>query len=259
MNQTLKHYLKKVPGLFFLRVLYRDLFQYREKTISLEADASQDYDEYWKNKRGEKIGVLSPWQKDRADIVVSILKRRGISPIVIGDIGCGEGSILKYIQDHFSVSEAIGYDHSAFVLEKAKAIGITTVVWDMVKEGPAAKLKDADYMIILEVLEHLANAEQILNAAYAHSRQGVFFSFPNTGYVKYRTRLLLGRMPMQWVTFPNEHLRFWTARDLKWWLKAQGFTNAEIHFYRGVPLLNKLWPALFAAAFVVFIPQTTQV
>ena len=52
----------------------------------------------------------------------------------------------------------------------------------------------------------------------------------------------------------SEHLRFWTIRDLKWWL---GFLNiynqSKIIPYKRVPFLNKIWPNLFAEGSFVII------
>jgi len=71
----------------------------------------------------------------------------------------------------------------------------------------------------------------------------------------YRLRLLFGKFPAQWRVHPGEHVRFWTARDLRWWLLAQGIENYKIFYYEGIPLLNKIVPSLFAAGFVVYIQK----
>ena len=34
----------------------------------------------------------------------------------------------------------------------------------------------------------------------------------------HRLRYMLGRFPLQWIVNPNEHIRFWTLKDLIWWL-----------------------------------------
>lgn len=234
---------------YFLKVWYGKIFLYpRDKIVVGE---SLDYDRYWEVKRGDDVGVLSDWQKIRADIVLSILSKD--KPITIGDIGCGEGSILKYLTNQLFVTRAIGYDSSDFVLDKARQIGIETVQFDINKDEELVKIEPADYHLILEVLEHIPHSEKLLNIAYDRANRGVFFSFPNSGFFVYRLRLLFGKFPKQWINFPNEHLRFWTDRDLKWWLKALGYENYKIFYYKGVPILNKIRPSLFAAGFVVYL------
>lgn len=242
--------------LYFIKTWYKDIFTYPRSTIAV--DESLDYDRYWEVKRKHgQIGHLSDWQKMRADIILGFLGRKdpSRSAISVGDIGCGEGSILKYIQDRFPLHAAVGYDSSGYVLEKAQSIGVDTVQLDINDERALDLIKETDYTLLLEVLEHTPHSEKILRAAYRKSQKGVFFSFPNTGYFIYRLRLLFGRFPKQWINLPNEHLRFWTAKDLRWWLTAQGYRQYEIFFYKGIPFLSKILPSIFAAGFVVALQK----
>ena len=126
---------------------------------------------------------------------------------------------------------------------------------DVSADGELEKVKKTDHLLLLEVLEHLPHSEKVLATAYEKSRRGIFFSFPNSGFFIYRLRLLFGKFPMQWRVYPNEHLRFWTVADLKWWLRAQGYTEYDIFFYKGIPLLNRLWPSLFAAGLFVCLTK----
>ena len=241
-------------ALYQIKLWMKDIFIYHTKTISPED--SLDYDMYWEGKRGDEVGVLSDWQKERANIILKEIKNDSHKDSVsIADIGCGEGSILDYIKHYGNISESFGYDSSPFVLEKAKKIGIETHLLDLNNKESLKDIKRADYMLILEVLEHIPHSEEVLKLLLNKSDKGVFFSFPNTGFFTFRLRLLFGKFPKQWVTFPNEHIRFWTATDLKWWLNALGYTEHTIHYYRGIPLLNKIFPSLFAAAFVVYLPK----
>lgn len=237
--------------LYVLKIWYKDIFLYPKETI--QVSDSLDYDRYWQEKRGKEVGVLSDWQKIRADIVLSFLPKD--TGIRIADIGCGEGSILTYIKERTRATEIIGYDSSDFVLQKAQAIGATVRSIDFNDEESLRTLKRTDYTLLLEVLEHTPHSEKILKAAFESSTKGVFFSIPNSGYFIFRLRLLLGKFPKQWVTFPNEHLRFWTLTDVAWWLKALGYQHYHIRTYKGVPFLNKLLPSLFAAGIVVYVKK----
>ncbi|MDP3989548.1 MAG: class I SAM-dependent methyltransferase [bacterium] len=214
---------------------------------------SQDYDRYWDEKRGRGLGRLSDWQQARADIVSAYLKHdQGLS---IADIGCGDGSILRYIGERVSVSEMVGYDISTKALSKANDFGIKGYQFDINNPDYYYQLQEIDYCLMLEVLEHTIQSEKLLGAAYSSSRKGVFFSIPNSGFYFYRLRLLFGKFPAQWRIFPNEHVRFWTLSDLRWWLNALDYKGYTIHAYKGIPVLNKIWPALFAAALVVYLPK----
>jgi len=209
-----------------------------------------DYDLYWKNKRGENIGAISDWQKIRADFIASKVSGGKFSFV---DIGSGDGSILNYLKERGSVADATAVDISQFALERAKEFGFNTLKKDLRSRSFTEEIPEGDYILMLEILEHIEHSEIMLKKSYEKARKGVFFSFPNTGFFIHRFRLFFGRFPLQWTLFPGEHLRFWTKRDLYWWLESLGFKNYEIFCYKGVPVLNKLWPGMFAAGFVVFL------
>jgi 2-polyprenyl-3-methyl-5-hydroxy-6-metoxy-1,4-benzoquinol methylase len=245
-------YLKQ--KLYFLKRWYVAVFTYPQQKLSLID--SLDYDEYWKKKRGEVSGnqakQISANEKMRADFVALKIGKERVS---VGDIASGPGVIFNYLKDKLTLSEYIGYEYSDYALEVARSLGMNGVKFDINNERDVAAIKEADYFLMLEILEHIPHAEKILMSAYEKSRKGVFFSFPNSGNFLYRLRVLFGRMPAQWVSFPNEHLRFWTYRDLKWWLRALGFSSYEIYCYRGIPVLEKIWPAMFAGSFVIYIKK----
>ena len=241
--------------LYFLKRWYLLVFTYPQETLTPEENL--DYDSYWKQKRGNEPGQavrnLTNNERMRADYVIA--KIGTTDAVSIGDIASGPGVIYAYLKDRLKLSEYVGYDSSDYALQVSRSLGMEGVKINLTDSAEMRKIKEADYFILLEILEHLPNSENVLEAVYEKAKKGVFFSFPNSGNFLYRLRLLFGRMPMQWIKFPNEHLRFWTLKDLKWWLKALGYTDYEIYCYRGIPGLEKIWPSMFAGSFVVFIKK----
>jgi len=211
-----------------------------------------DYDTYWKDKRATNLGSLSPWQKKRAKLALSFFGSESSSVV---DVGSGDGSVLKYLKEHGNISRGTAVDISPLVLEKAREFGLDTVQVDINDLSKLGDIPRADYILLFEILEHIQDSELFLAAMYAKASRGVLFSFPNTGYFAHRFRLLFGRFPMQWRVHPREHVRFWTYTDLQWWLNALGYTTYHIEMYEGVPVLNRLWPALFAAGSFVYLPK----
>lgn len=214
---------------------------------------SADYDSYWKDKRGKDLGMLSDWQKARANFVLEALVGKGKSSFL--DLGCGDGSILNYLKERGVVSHAIGIDTSNLALQSVKEFGFESIQADITDVAFLKDIPRADYAVLFEILEHIEHSEEMLKVVYDRMNNGLFFSFPNTGFFVHRLRLLFGRFPVQWRLYPGEHLRFWTARDLKWWLKALGYKDYQIFYYKGVPIINKIWPTLFAAGFVVLLKK----
>ncbi len=231
---------------------FQQIFIYPQKTLN---EIGEDYDAYWRQKRGTQPN-LSVWQKKRAQLIVQALKRSHEKEFEIIDIGSGDGVILKYILDHFPNARAIGYDSSPVAHELAHKSGIQDTRFLNLKDDIELKsVSESDYTLLLETLEHIPESEKVLRSAYEKSRKGVFFSFPNSGFFTYRLRMLFGKFPAQWIRMPNEHLRFWTYNDAKWWLCAQGYKNARIEVYEGVPLIRKILPGIFGAGIFAFLPK----
>ncbi|MCF7815428.1 MAG: class I SAM-dependent methyltransferase [Candidatus Pacebacteria bacterium] len=241
--------------LYFLKRWYRLVFTYPQAKILVEE--SLNYDEYWKEKRGNIDGTqaraISANEKMRADYVARIIGNT--DSVVIGDIASGPGVIYNYLKGKIQLRGYIGYEYSEYALNVARSLGMTGVQFDINSERDLSEVQEADYFLMLEILEHIPHSEKVLASMYNKARKGVFFSFPNSGNFLYRLRVLFGRMPAQWIKFPNEHLRFWTYTDLQWWLKALGYKDYEIYAYRGAPVLEKIWPALFAGSFVVYLKK----
>lgn len=229
---------------------WRTIVAYPQKALPL---AGEDYDAYW-NQKSPGRAVLSPWQKRRADLVVAGIMDDGTPSPVIADIGCGDGTILAYVARQIPGARVVGYDSSEVALTLARGSGVhETHRLDARTDRTLSAVAPCDYILLLETLEHLADAEEVLRTAVSKARRGVFVSVPNTGFFTYRLRLLGGKFPAQWIRFPNEHLRFWTLADMRWWTKALGFVDARVATYQGVPFLNRLWPSMFAGGLFVFV------
>jgi len=229
-----------------LRAIYRQITHYPKLVLE-----ETNYDDYWKNKRGNNLGYSNSWQQQRGDWIVDRIEEGS----TVLDIGCGDGGVLLYMKKKKDFN-AVGADISDIVLNFLNSKGIEVVKFDINDFDSIEKLPEVDYVMILEVLEHMPNPEKFLNMIMPKAKKAVFFSFPNSGYISFRLRLLFGSFPMQWTIHPGEHLRFWTYRDLKWWLKELGFyEKSEIYIYEGIPILNKLWKGLFGAGFIVEIKK----
>lgn len=236
---------------FFLYKLRTDLKRlFLDPEIKFGKDMMVNYDVYW-HKRGRTEEVeLSPWQKERADIA----KRYIDTNDVIVDLGCGDGGVLAYLKEDKQIT-GIGVDSNQMILDYAKQFGIETILLDITDPDALEALPERDVVTGFEIFEHVSLPEQLIGRLKKKTRKAIIFSVPNTGYYAHRLRLLLGRFPLQWVTHPGEHLRYWTYRDMRGWLDAQGFPQAKIIVYQGLPLLKRLMPSLFGQAFVVYIPM----
>ncbi len=216
--------------------------------VSLKYGFVVDYAKYWQKRGRNEQSVLTEWQKNRADCISKMI----VEGDVIVDVGCGDASLLKYLTDK-TKTRGIGVDMSEPILENAKKIGIETLTIDITKIDNLWQLPEADYIIGLEILEHMPNPEEFIMAVRKKVRKGMIFSFPNTGYYAHRLRLLFGSFPLQWILHPSEHLRYWTVRDVRFWVTSLGFRMDKIVLYQGVPMLNKIIPSLFGKGIIIKI------
>jgi methionine biosynthesis protein MetW len=209
---------------------------------------SVDYDLYWKSKRAaSKLGTCNVFQKKRAKWIAERIE----SGSIVFDLGCGDGAVLKKISTTKDIA-GVGIDDSDYALKSVKEFGFKSIKGDVSIPGVFKLVSDADHILLLEILEHISESETLLLESLHHARKSVFFSFPNTGYISYRLRMLFGRFPVQWRIHPNEHVRFWTYADLIWWLGELGLLEqSSVEVYEGVPILNRVFKGLFGAAFIV--------
>ncbi len=208
-----------------------------------------DYDSYW-HARGGIREQLSIWQQFRVDYVVPRLQPGD----VVLDLGCGGAGTLRALADRVSIT-GIGADVSAEALESVRRAGFQALELDLNDRAQLAACPEVDYVLAFELFEHLSDPEVLLTTLAPRVRKGIWVSFPNSGYWVYRLRLAVGgRMPMQWIQHPGEHLRFWTLGDLRWWTslveRDLGLRMEDLLVYRGYRHLARLVPGLFGMAFV---------
>lgn len=212
---------------------------------------TNDYDDYWDDVRGRDMGSLkvNSFQMFRALFISKEVSDSGSESLL--DIGSGDGAVLNVIRKNFN-GKIYATDISDNALRALAKMGFDPLKFDINDAGNIDGLPVVDHISILEVLEHMPNPELFLTNLMSNARKSIFFSIPNSGYFPYRIRLLLGSFPMQWISHPGEHLRFWTYSDLVWWLKQLTISeSSRIVGYEGIPVLNRLLPSLFSEAFIV--------
>lgn len=109
------------------------------------------------------------------------------------DLGCGDGMLLDSLKLRGNSAE--GLDISQEAVQKCKAKGHEAKLFDF----SAGKLPYADnsfdYVVMLDVLEHLYNPDSLLIEAKRVSKQFVILSVPNFSSLPVRVQVFLGRVP----------------------------------------------------------------
>jgi len=126
------------------------------------------------------------------------------------DLGCGEGLLLKYLQQSRDV-RGYGIEISdANVLACVK--NSVNVIQSDLETGLAGfDAGSFDCVILSQTLQAMRHTEEIIMEMLRVGRQGIV-SFPNFGYWPQRLQIMRGRMPVSdvlpylWYDTPNIHL-----------------------------------------------------
>lgn len=165
------------------------------------------------------------------------------------DLGCGDGTLLKYLRRERGAS---GYGveiDNAGVLACVRN-NVSVIQGDL--ETGLSDFEDRafDYVILSQTLQAMRHSERIVSEMLRVGREGIV-TFPNFGYWRNRLQVLGGRMPVsdnlpyEWYDTPNIHLC--TIRDFEGFCSSQGVRILErtvITDGRAVSLLPNLLGAL---------------
>lgn len=231
--------------------LYLELFSYND--FKYKSDSKR---RYWQTRKRNNAYKCEPndFQIERAQMLNLYIESEDK---ILLDIGSGDGSQLIAISKICPNIKIIGSDNDKYACKLMESNKIecfllnkNDLIFDLIKKYSPS------YITLFEVLEHMASPEELLIKLLNIDNVKIFASVPNSGYFMHRLRYLFGRFPVQWIAFPNEHLRFWTLKDLHWWINYLNIKRkSEIIPYKGIPFLNKLIPNLFAKGLFLVIER----
>ena len=126
------------------------------------------------------------------------------------DLGCGDGSLLRYLQerrDIFGYGVEIDDDNVLGCFKN----GINVIQNDLESGLSSFESASFDYVILSQTLQAMRHTEVIIEEMMRVGKE-VIVSFPNFGYWKNRIQVFAGRMPVSetlpyhWFNTPNIHL-----------------------------------------------------
>lgn len=238
----------QIPGIDFL------IQTYQESRRPAPLDEFASYDEYW-DQRAQQGFRDPPHVMARYRCVTERIP----DGARVLDVGCGDGGFLAYLKKDRPHCEVLGADISTRSIEMLIERGLRGLVLD-----PNRSLREQidgsfDYVILMEVIEHIVDAESVIRQVCTFNPKRIFVSVPNMGFIFNRLRLMFGgRMPITVIVYHmREHVRFWTVKDFYEWAKVMGLEVEGVFGQHGyVPALVEHWPALFARAVVYELVPT---
>lgn len=179
------------------------------------------------------------------------------------DVGCGACQMARLARDRGWRVTAV--DAVSSNVEHAERFGFEAVQADFNAPLP---LSDAafDHAIMIEVLEHIVNAEHLVGELARIVKPGgrVLMTTPNNAYYKRRIRALQGKPPDD----EGYHFRFFVKRRLRAMFERNGFRLDRSNSFGFLPFVDivklrklrgagrtrfhvpQMWEDLFADRFV---------
>lgn len=189
-----------------------------------------DYGGYY---RAENLEVPPFVHRRLAQIVASFEGHRRLGRWL--DVGSGAGTLMAAARG--KGWDVVGTEVAEVAAAATRARGLDVRVGDLGELG----LPDASFDVVsmLEVVEHVSNAQALLAAAHSLLRPGgvLYVTTPNG-------RGISGRLlRMEWsVVSPPEHLQLFSLRGLRIVLRGSGFAvrTAQTHGLNPHELLHAL-------------------
>jgi methionine biosynthesis protein MetW len=165
------------------------------------------------------------------------------------DLGCGDGQLLKYLQQERRAS-GYGIEIADANVLACVGNGINVIQSDLERGLAGFDAGSFDYVVLSQTLQAMRHTEGIVLEMLRVGRQGIV-TFPNFGHWQNRLQIFGGRMPVsrdlpyQWYDTPNIHLC--TVRDFGAFCAARNIRILErivLHGGRRVSLLPNLLGSL---------------
>ena len=127
------------------------------------------------------------------------------------DVGCGDGTLMKYLKDKKNV-DTRGLEISKKNVQDCTSKGLSVIEGNAEKDLHQFPNLSFDYVILSQTLQAFYNPEKVIDELLRVANKAVV-TIPNFGHWKVRIHLLLkGTMPVtatlpnEWYNTPNLHM-----------------------------------------------------
>ncbi len=157
------------------------------------------------------------------------------------DLGCGDGSLLRYLQDERGV-RGYGVDKDPDNVLACIRHGVNVIQIDL--EAGLSGFEDGffDHVVMSLSLQTVRHTERILDEMLRVGHEAVV-SFPNFGQKSHRAAIAAGHMPVskslpyQWYNSPN--VRFFTMADFEDLCAGRGIVIRERLAFEGEDIVTE--------------------
>ena len=152
------------------------------------------------------------------------------------DLGCGDGSLLRYLKETRG-AKGYGVEIADEKILASIQNGVNVIQTDLESGLSGFESHSFDFVVLSQTLQAMKHTEGIVREMLRVGRQAIV-TFPNFGYWQHRLQVIRGRMPVssdlpyQWYDTPNIHLC--TLTDFEAFCASHGVRILErIVMHRG--------------------------
>jgi methionine biosynthesis protein MetW len=153
------------------------------------------------------------------------------------DVGCGDGTLMKYLKDEKNV-DTRGLEISKNNVLNCTSKGLSVIEGNAEKDLHQFPNLSFDYAILSQTLQAFYNPEKVIDDLLKVANKAIV-TIPNFGYWKVRMHLLFkGTMPItktlpnEWYNTPNLHMC--TIKDF-----FNFCSNKNIELYKSIALSSE--------------------
>ena len=153
----------------------------------------------------ENLAVLTQFRQDFA--IIADWVKLGSKVL---DLGCGDGSLLYFLQGSLDV-RGYGVEKDDANWLACMGTGINVIQMDLEAGLSGFEAQSFDTVILSQTLQAMHNTEGIVQEMLRVGHEAIV-TFPNFGYWRHRMQVIAGQMPVsenlpyQWYDTPNVHL-----------------------------------------------------
>ncbi len=147
------------------------------------------------------------------------------------DLGCGDGSLLKYLAETRNI-RGYGIEIADANVLACVEKNVNVIQMDLEAGLSGFESQSFDFVILSQTLQAMHHIEQLVAEILRVGKHGIV-TIPNFGYWRHRLQVLGGHMPVskdlpyQWYDTPNIH--FCTFADFETFCRDHGVQMLERH------------------------------
>lgn len=214
-----------------------------------------------------------PCHYERLQWIFDTIKDANLKPVKILDVGCGTGNVTLplCILPNAEVTGIDVHQGNLDITASRNKFENLTLKFQYFEKG---EIKDFDYIILTEVLEHIPNYTEILEYAAKNGKKGMqlLITVPNgygpfeigmqplylmrkmglNGFI-WKVKKLLGKKEPYSQNYDTPHVNFFTVSRLRRELKGMGMQIVEVkNAYFLAPVFETYLPFIPLKSFAKF-------